>query len=200
MTHADSPQAAALTRSPELMSRQDTGLLIVDVQGKLITMIPQYRRIIWNLQRLLSAAEILGMPRTAAEQYPKGLGPTVPELAERLPPIPDKVTFSCGGCAAVWSAFDRQKIRRLVVGGIETHVCVQQTVFDLLAAGFRVYLPIDATGSRYDIDYQTALRRMDSAGAVLTTTESAIFEWCESSAAPEFKQISRLIQEQPPAE
>jgi len=200
MTDSNLTNASSFPRSPELMSRHDTGLLIVDVQGKLITMIPQYRRIIWNLERLLSAAEILGLPREATEQYPQGLGPTVPELAQRLGPISDKVTFSCGGCPGLWSAFDRSRIRRLVVAGIEAHVCIQQTVFDLLAAGFRVYLPVDAIGARYEIDYQTALRRMDSAGAVLTTTESAIFEWCETAAAPEFKQISRLIQQQPPAD
>ncbi|MEK6235328.1 MAG: isochorismatase family protein, partial [Planctomycetales bacterium] len=89
---------------------------------------------------------------------------------------------------------------RLLIAGIECHVCVQQTALDLMTAGFRVYLAVDAVASRFDVDYQTALRRMDSAGVVLTTVESALFEWCRESGTPEFKQISALVREQPPEE
>ena len=187
-----------LPRSHELMSRDDTALLVVDVQGKLITLVPGHQKIIWNIGRLIDGARAMGVPVAATEQYPKGLGPTVPELAERLDDIRDKVTFSCGSCHTLWSGFKRQRIHRLLVVGIETHVCIQQTVFDLLSAGMRVYLAVDGMGSRYDIDYQTALRRMDSAGATLTTTEAALFEWCERSDIPEFKTISQLIQQTSP--
>ncbi len=87
----------------------------------------------------------------------------------------------------------------MLVSGIEAHVCVQQTVLDLLAGGYRVYVAVDAVGSRYAIDYETGLRRMESSGATLTTTESALFEWCQVSGTPTFKNISVLIREQPPA-
>jgi nicotinamidase-related amidase len=86
----------------------------------------------------------------------------------------------------------------VLVSGIETHVCVQQTVFDLLAEGFRVYLAVDALGTRHASDHDTALRRMDSAGATLTTTEAALFEWCQVAGTPEFKQISQLVREAAP--
>jgi nicotinamidase-related amidase len=85
-----------------------------------------------------------------------------------------------------------------MVSGIEAHVCVQQTVLDLLANGYRVYVPVDAVGSRYPIDYETGLKRMESAGATLTTTESALFEWCQVSGTPVFKKISNLVREKPP--
>ncbi|HVU86313.1 MAG TPA: hydrolase [Pirellulales bacterium] len=188
----------SLARSPELMSASDTALLVVDVQGKLITLVPQHRRIIWNIRRLIDGAKLLGVPVAATEQYPKGLGPTVPELASLVGPIPAKTAFSCCACSEIMEDWQRTGIARVLITGIEAHVCVQQTAFDLLAAGYRVYLAVDAIGARFDIDYQTALRRMDSAGVTLTTTEAALFEWCERSGTPQFKQISALVQEKPP--
>jgi nicotinamidase-related amidase len=188
-----------IPRSPELMSRGDSALLVVDVQDKLVRLIPGHPRIVWNIRRLLDGAKILGVRAEATEQYPRGLGPTSAELASRLGPIPDKLTFSCGGCPAIFARWRDQGIHKVLVAGIETHVCVQQTVLDLLSDGFRVYLAVDALGSRYAVDRDVALRRMDSAGATLTTTEAALFEWCEAAGTPEFKQISALIQEVGPA-
>jgi nicotinamidase-related amidase len=187
-----------LPRSPELMSRRDTALLVVDVQGKLIGMVPEHKRIIWNIRRLIDGAKILGLPVAATEQYPQGLGQTTPELAERLGHVHAKLTFSCGSCGEIFHDFQQQGLYKILVAGIEAHVCVQQTVFDLLAEGFRVFVAADAVGSRFDIDYQIALRRMDSAGATLTTTEAALFEWCEAAGTSEFKQISLLVRESPP--
>jgi nicotinamidase-related amidase len=189
-----------LTRSPELMSAVDTALLVVDVQGKLITLVPGHRRIIWNIRRLIDGAQTLGVKTAATEQYPQGLGPTVPELAERLGPIAAKTDFSCCACQEILADWESARISRVLLAGIEAHVCIQQTAFDLLAAGYRVYLAADAIGARYDIDYQMALRRMDSAGATLTTTEAALFEWCQRSGTPEFKRLSALVQEKPPHE
>jgi nicotinamidase-related amidase len=121
----------------------------------------------------------------------------MPELVERLGPIPSKSTFSCGGCEAFASHLIELSPSKVMVSGIEAHVCVQQTVLDLLAGGYRVYVPVDAVGSRYPIDYETGLKRMESAGATLTTTESALFEWCQVSGTPIFKQISALVREKP---
>jgi nicotinamidase-related amidase len=188
----------ALPRSPELMSASDTGLLVIDVQGKLVTLVPGHERIVWNIGRLIDGAKIFGVRVAATEQYPKGLGATVPELAQRLGPLPAKQTFSCGSVPAIFRDWQDAGVFRVLVAGIETHVCVQQTVFDLLAAGLRVYVAVDAVGSRFDIDHQTALRRMDSAGATLTTTEAAMFEWCQVSGTPQFKELSRLVREPPP--
>jgi nicotinamidase-related amidase len=87
----------------------------------------------------------------------------------------------------------------MLVCGIETHVCVQQTVFDLLAAGLRVYVAADAVAARGAIDHDIALRRMDAGGATLTTTETALFEWCQTAGTPEFKEISKLVRETGPS-
>jgi nicotinamidase-related amidase len=187
-----------LPRSPELMSRGDTALLVVDVQEKLLAAIADAPRIVWNVRRLIDAAQILGLPVSATEQYPKGLGPTVAELAERIEAVPSKQTFSAGGCPGLseWLQGLRDRgIYKILVCGVEAHVCVAQTAMDLLADGWRVFAAVDAVGSRFDADCRTALERLDSAGAVLTTVEAAMFEWCETADAPEFKQISRLARE-----
>ena len=186
-----------LTRSPALMSRRDTGLLVIDVQQKLIPLIPGQGRIVWNIGRLLDAAAVLGVPAAGTEQYPKGLGPLVPELRTRLTIVPEKLAFSCLD-AKLFAPGVFAGREKLLVCGIETHVCVQQTVLDLLAAGVAVYVAMDAVGTRHAIDHEVALKRMDGAGAVLTTTEAAIFELCETAAAPEFKQLSQLIRQAPP--
>jgi nicotinamidase-related amidase len=187
-----------LPRSPELMSRDDTALLIVDMQERLLPSIQHGQRVIWNVRRLIDGARILGLDIAATEQYPKGLGPTTPVLAERLGKIPSKLTFSCGECVAIFRSWAERGRPKVLVVGVETHVCVQQTVLDLLGDGFRVYVAVDAVGSRFEVDYQTALRRMESAGATLTTTEAALFEWCEVAGTPEFKQVSQLVREEMP--
>lgn len=189
-----------LPRSPEMMSVGDTALLVVDVQEKLVPVIAGRQRVVWNVRRLIEGARILGLPVVATEQYPEGLGRTVPELAELLGEIPSKLTFSCGGCPQIFKDLQTQGIFKLLVCGMETHVCVQQTVLDLLAAGWRIYVAVDAVGSRCAIDRTTALARMDSAGATLTTAEAALFEWCRVAGTPEFRQISRLVRQQGPEE
>lgn len=194
------PDDRRLPRSPELMARDDSALLVIDVQDKLLPSIANKQRLVWNIRRLIDGANALGVRVAATEQYPKGLGPTTAELAERLGEIPEKLAFSCGGCPTVFEQLRDAGVFKILVVGIEAHVCVQQTVMDLLAEGFRVYLAIDAISSRNTLDYETALRRMDSAGATLTTTESALFEWCDVAGTPEFKQISVLVRESEPEE
>src|SRR5690606_31489435 len=141
-----------------------------------------------------------GPPVFATEQYPRGLGPTVPELAELLSERPEKQRFSCAEALAWGSANeptdpqlrDRTKV---VLAGIEAHVCVLQTALDLLADGYQVSVAAAAVGSRRRLDRQIGLQRMADTGAVITTTESILFEWCETAAADEFKEISRLVKE-----
>jgi nicotinamidase-related amidase len=177
------------------MSRDDTALLVVDVQEKLLPAISGGDRVVWNTRRLVDGAKLLGMPTVATEQYPRGLGSTVPILAERLEEIPAKLLFSCCECGQLFTRLREAGRLKILVTGIEAHVCVQQTVLDLLAAGFAVYLAADAVGSRFTLDYESALHRMDSAGATITTTEAALFEWCEVAGTSEFKQISALVRE-----
>ncbi len=185
-------------RSSELMSRTDSGLLVIDVQEKLTPAISSSTTVVWNVRRLIEGARHLNVPVAASEQYPQGLGPTVADLAVLLPERHPKRCFSCRELATVFATLRDQGVEKLLLCGIETHVCIQQTALDLMADGWRVYIAVDAVGSRAEIDHQTALRRMEASGATLTTTESALFEWCETSAAPEFKQISQLVRESAP--
>lgn len=179
------------------MSRHDTALLVVDVQDKLVNLIAGHTRLVWNIRRLIDGANLLGLPVFATEQYPQGLGPKTAVLAERLAAIPDKLTFSCSGCDALQQQLAAAAKPKVLIVGIETHVCVLQTALDMLSAGYRVYLAVDAVGSRHEIDYQTALRRLEACGASLVTTEMALFEWCQVAGTPEFKAISALVRETP---
>ncbi len=188
----------ASSRSPDLMSASDTGLLVVDVQQKLIGLIDGYTRIVWNIRRLIDAAKLLGLPVLATEQYPQGLGPTTAELLSRLDRVFEKTAFSCGGSAELCREMASLGRRKWLVCGIEAHVCIQQTVLDLLAEGFVVYVAADAIGSRGKMDYEIALRRLETSGATLTSMEAAMFEWCQDSKAPQFKAISQMVREQPP--
>jgi nicotinamidase-related amidase len=181
-------------RNPELLSAASSRLLIVDVQDKLLPPIHNAPRLVHNCRRLLDAAKIVGVPIFGTEQYPQGLGPTTAELAERIGPRLDKVIFSCAPALGWGQAGDVTDDReQIVVAGMETHVCVMQTVLDLIAGGFRVYVPVDAVDSRGELDTRIALERMAASGATLTTVESVLFEWCEKAGTPEFKQIQKLI-------
>ncbi|MDX1948138.1 MAG: isochorismatase family protein [Pirellulaceae bacterium] len=199
VTNLAPPSSTSLARSPELMNRDDSALLVVDVQAKLLPLVPGGERLVWNIRRLIDAARILGLPVLATEQYPQGLGPTTAVLAQRLDAIPAKLAFSCGERGELFQGLSARGIWKILVCGLETHVCVSQTVHDLLGEGFRVFVAADAVAARGMLDHEIALRRMDSAGATLTTVEAALFEWCGRAGTPEFKQISQLVREQPPA-
>lgn len=177
------------------MSAADTGLLVVDMQEKLLPLLPDAAALIRNVAFLVDVARLLGLTVQATEQYPRGLGPTVAELAARLPVRPEKTAFSCCGIPAVAETFHREARPKVVLAGIETHVCVLNTALDLLALDFRVYLAVDAVGARYRIDHDRALRRLEQAGAVLTTCEGCAFEWVGDSRHPQFKAISGLVQQ-----
>jgi nicotinamidase-related amidase len=177
------------------MSVGDTGLLVIDVQEKLLPLIPDAPALVRNVAFLIDAARLLDMPVQATEQYPRGLGPTTPDLAARLPHRPDKVGFSCCAVPSVVETFRRAARPRIVLAGLETHVCVQNTALDLLGLDFRVYVPVDAVSARYRLDHDTALRRMEQAGAILTTSEACVFEWVGGADHPHFKAISRLVQD-----
>jgi nicotinamidase-related amidase len=187
-------EPAKYVRNPELLSAASSRLLIVDVQEKLLPPIPNASRLVHNCRRLLDGAKVLAVPVFGTEQYPQGLGPTTAELAERIGTRLDKVIFSCAPALAWGQANDIADDReQIVVAGMETHVCVMQSVLDLIAGGFRVYVPVDAVGSRGELDSRIALERMAASGATLTTVESVLFEWCEKAGTPQFKQIQKLI-------
>jgi len=175
------------------MSADDTAVLVIDVQEKLIGLIPDQARLIWNVGRLLEGARLFGVPALASEQYPQGLGTTVPEIARHFDHIPSKTLFSCRACPEQFHDLFDRGVHRLLLAGIETHVCVLQTAFDLMAAGFQIFVAVDATGSRNRLDREIALRRLEASGALLTTTESALFEWCEDARCEAFSGLRPLI-------
>jgi nicotinamidase-related amidase len=179
---------------PARLTPTESALLVIDVQEKLLPAIAGVPRLLLNLSFLLDVARAVGVPVLATEQYPKGLGPTHAAIAERLPAgRPAKVVFSCGGVPEVLAGLAGRSSVLLV--GIEAHVCVLQTALDLLARDLRVFVAADTVASRDPADREVALRRLERAGAVLTTAETAAFEWLGSAASPAFKTVSGLVQE-----
>lgn len=183
----------SLPRSPELASRSDSRLLVIDLQERLVPHIREHEALVENCRKLIRGAQLLEIPIDATEQYPKGLGPTVEPLRPMLSTIREKLRFSSAEAVGWGPSQSDDPRHRIVVCGVEAHVCVQQTVFDLLAGGYRVYVMTDAVGSRQAVDKSAALERMSAGGAILTTVESMLFEWCETAAAPEFKALSRIV-------
>lgn len=171
-----------------LLDRNRTALIVVDVQEG-FRPYASFAGVADACSKLVQAARILDMPRVVSEQYPKGLGHTAPEVGlEDETPI-EKSVFS----AARTDRFDLGARDQAVVCGIETHVCVSQTVHDLLERGVEVHVPADAVGSRHELDYERGLERLQRAGAVVTTVEAALFELLERAGTPEFKAVQKLI-------
>lgn len=166
---------------------------MVDLQEKLLARMSDRERVVAQSARLLQAARLLGIPHFATEQYPEGLGPSVPEIAELVKDRPSKTTFHCCTVPQLLEQLYGQNVRHVTVCGIETHVCVAQTALELLRLGFRVQVPADAIASRHKVDRDFALRRLERAGVVLSTTEAVLFEWVERSDRPEFKAISAMV-------
>jgi nicotinamidase-related amidase len=182
-------------RLTERLTATHGALLVVDVQEKLVDHITDRETVLANTVRLIKGAQQFRMPVWASEQYPRGLGTTVGPIAALIPDRPAKTTFHCCAVPQLLEQLYGRKIRHVTLAGIEAHVCVAQTALELLNLGFQVQIPADAVGSRHKIDWEFALRRLQGAGAVISTTEAALFEWTECSDRPEFKAISAMIKE-----
>jgi nicotinamidase-related amidase len=171
-----------------LLSRDRATLVVVDVQEG-FRPYGCFEQVASACAKLLEAARILQLPALVSEQYPKGLGPTAPEVGVTDEPRIEKTVFS----AVRAEGFDIDGRDQALVCGIEAHVCVSQTVHDLLAKGIEVHVPADAVGSRNSIDYERGLERMERAGAVVSTVEASLFELLERAGTPEFKAVQKLI-------
>jgi nicotinamidase-related amidase len=183
-----------MTATVKRLRADSSVLVLIDVQDKLLVKIPTAAALVRNAGFLLDAARLLEVPVRATEQYPKGLGPTTAELARRLPqPPPAKTAFSCCGAGTFLEELEVLRRPNVVLAGMETHVCVAQTALDLLSAGLHVFLSVDALGTRFAVDHDTALRRLEQAGAVLTTAEGVAFEWVGDATHPQFKSLSALV-------
>ncbi|MDY0189473.1 MAG: isochorismatase family protein [Desulfuromonas sp.] len=184
-----------MPQHPTILHREQTLLLIIDVQERLVKAMHQRDSVEKAIMQLQQGMNILHVPMLLTEQYPQGLGSTVETLltgAHHQAAIA-KTTFSCCGEAAFQSTLQKSDRRQIIVTGMETHVCVLQTVLDLLEAGYQVHLPIGTTCSRCDANRDNALIRMQQAGAIITNIESVLFELLHDASAPEFKAISKLI-------
>ena len=174
-------------------------LVVVDIQERLVPAIHKelYERALKNLKIAVEAAGILGLPVLLTEQYPKGLGRTVPEVLKALEGknhhLLSKVTFSCARDEGFLAALSATARRQVILLGMETHVCVYQTSVDLLNAGYEVFVLDDAVSSRFPHNYQSGLASLRDAGAVVVSTETAVFQLVKVAATPEFKKISSLL-------
>jgi nicotinamidase-related amidase len=177
------------------ITRTNAGLVVVDIQERLLPAIFEKERLVQNTLRLIKGAAILGIPLFATEQYRKGLGATVPEVASaiaRFAPM-EKLAFSACGAPGFVAALKAKKVSCALLCGIEAHVCVMQTCLDLLDEGLGVFVAADAVSSRTPENQRIGLERMSDAGAVIVSTEMALFELLEQAGTDEFKQVLSLV-------
>lgn len=177
------------------LSKNHTAGVIIDVQEKLFPHMHHRESLEKNINILIEGLKILEIPLLVTEQYTKGLGFTIPSVQESIGNQSkiEKVAFSCCDSPDFMSHLQNMGKTHVVVAGIEAHVCVLQTVVDLLDNGFRVAVVTDCTSGRKQTDKDIALRRIGQEGAMLSTYESVLFELCRYSGTDQFKSISKLV-------
>ena len=170
-------------------------MLVIDVQGRLADMMHQKKRLFKHITTMIKAAQVLDIPIHWFEQYPQGLGPTKPEISALLAEsnYHEKITFSACGTDSFKTQLMADHRQQCIVTGIETHVCVYQTVLDLLADGFAVKVNQQGVSSRAKSNKKLALHNMQMSGAELTSTEMILFELLQTAKHPKFKLISGLL-------
>ncbi len=169
-----------------------TLVAVIDIQQRLTSAVPGSDAIVERTVRLVRAASMLGVRLALTEQYPKGLGPTVPAVADCMPRPNEKRAFSAAGCTCL-SVSPSEGMNTVILAGLETHVCILQTALDLLEKGLVVFVAVDAVGSRFEKDHEVALRRLEASGGLLTTTEAILFEWCRDADHQFFRDVRSLI-------
>ncbi len=184
--------------NPLALERDGAAFLLIDFQEGLAKAMPAdvMPRAARNAEVLLHASRRLGLPVLATEQYPRGLGRTLPALLPLLGDvrIVEKVEFSCARAPGFDAELARMGARDAVVlAGMETHVCVYQTALDLLGRGLRVHVPRDAVVSRHRDNWETGISLLERAGAVITSTETVLFQLLGKAGTEEFKELSKLV-------
>jgi isochorismate hydrolase len=179
------------------MEREEAVLIIVDVQDLLMKQMDQEvgEKVIRNIRTLIAFAKKMSIPILITEQYPKGLGKTVPEIKldhESLLPI-EKVSFSCCGVETFNNQLNQLTRKQVILTGIETHVCVLQTANDLIQKGYEVHVIADAICSRRKLDWEIGLRWMEKRGAMISTTEIIAFQLLKEAGTEEFRRLSKLL-------
>lgn len=189
---------ASKTAANEKCAVENSLLLIIDIQTKLGQAMPTkvLHRVISNTGLMSRAAGLLDVPVLVTEQYPQGLGPTIEDITEALPATAitlEKTAFSSVAAQGFDDALERANRKQIIIAGMESHICVLQSAFDLLTAGYAVYVVEDAVCSRRLENYQNALDRLRQAGVRIISAESAIFEWLVHSRHEHFKTISAML-------
>ncbi len=177
------------------LNKEEAVLLIVDIQEKLAAVMKERERVVKNNLHLIELAKMIGMPVMVTEQYPKGLGKTVPEIREALPsyhPV-EKMTFNCCDEPVFLRDVKGHGRRTVILTGMETHICVLQTCIGLLKSGITVHVVRDAVCSRTKENWKTGIEFMRDGGAVVTGTETALFQLLKKAGTEEFKKISQRI-------
>ena len=178
-----------------ILEKNNAVLLIVDIQEKLAPVMSERQKVTVNCLHLIEAAKLLNIPIVVTEQYPRGLGPTISEIRDGLPgydPL-EKVTFDCCRGDGFPEKIASLNKGQIILTGMETHVCVLQTSLSLLKEGYTVHLVSNAVCSRKKEDYIAGREMMRDAGAVITCTETVLFQLLEKAGTPEFKAISKRI-------
>ena len=179
------------------MEREEAVLIVVDVQDALMRKMDQEvgKNLIRNIQTLLTFAKEMALPILMTEQYPKGLGKTIPEIktkVETIFPI-EKLSFSCCGVETFNEKLNQSGRKKVILTGIETHVCVLQTANDLIQKGYGVHAVADAICSRRKLDWEVGLRWMEKRGAMISTTEIIAFQLLKEAGTEEFRGLSKLF-------
>jgi nicotinamidase-related amidase len=177
------------------LERERAALVVVDVQEAFRPAVLDFDKVVSNVGVLVQGARALGLPVLVTEQYPQGLGATVPEVARHLDAVEpiEKVCFSAADSERFGAALADSGREQVLLCGIESHVCVSQTADDLLAEGREVHVARDAVSSRTAQNRELGLQKMERAGAVITSVEAALFELLRAAGTPEFKEIQRLV-------
>lgn len=177
-----------------MLTVDSTALMVIDIQDALARVMHEKDRFVDNARRLIQGANALALPVVVTEQYPKGLGHTIPEIAELIESEPvEKTAFSCCGEEAFVAAVEALGRKQILLCGIETHVCVYQTARDLVERGYEVEVVADAISSRTIGNKLVGLDRIKESGAKLTTVEMALFELLKAAGGDAFKQIVKIV-------
>jgi len=179
----------------ETLTTDNAALLIIDMQERLFPVMQEKERLLRNVIKLIRGAQALEIPVLLTEQYPRGLGPTLPEIKELMPDIKpiEKVSFNCCDEAAFCRSLEALKRKQVLIAGIEAHICVYQTAAGLARAGYEVQVVADCVTSRENENRLVALFRMGAEGIKPTTTEMALFELLKEAKGDKFKQISAIV-------
>ena len=179
----------------KLLERENTGLLVIDVQENLLPVMGQKQRVIGNIIKLLNLSTLFSLPVLLTEQYPKWLGPTMSEIIESLPdyqPI-TKLHFNCCEVDAFEERLKSAGLNSIIVTGVESHICIFQTCVSLLERGYLVQVPQDAVDSRTEENWRVGLELMNKAGAIITSTEAVIYQILKKAGTKEFKKMLKIM-------